>query len=358
MKKESLQILLLPEFQKFITASTTGRRLMPSGKKVRVGTIQQYSSVFVLLQAFEKSGNTPLRIQLLHRASLRLIQKEGHYWVRFFKNFCLFLFKERHCYDRYVFTVFKIIKAFFHYLALDKALPVGEFYKKFRMPLQKYTPVILSPIQLKFLITNVEFENSLSDRLKRVKDIFVFGATVALRYQDLMRLKKTNIQYAVDGVYIILHTQKTGSEIRVPLPDYAVNIIAKYKRKAGNFILPRLANSNLNIGLKILIKKAGWDYNLPKIRNLRGEPVEIKTKAGKSYQFYDHISTHTMRRTAITTLLLMGVDENSVRSISGHAPGSKEFYRYVVVVQEYLNAKVKQAYVKLLNEEEIPAQKI
>ena len=39
-----------------------------------------------------------------------------------------------------------------------------------------------------------------------------------------------------------------------------------------------------------------------------------------------------MRRTAITTLLLIGVDEISVRRISGHAPGSKEFYKYVVMV--------------------------
>ena len=65
-----------------------------------------------------------------------------------------------------------------------------------------------------------------------------------------------------------------------------------------------------------------------------------------------------MRRTAITTLLLLGVDEISVRRISGHAAGSKEFYRYVVVVQEYMNAKVKEAHIKLLNGEEISNQKL
>jgi len=59
-----------------------------------------------------------------------------------------------------------------------------------------------------------------------------------------------------------------------------------------------------------------------------------------------------MRRTAITTLLLMGVDESSVRRISGHAPGSKEFYRYVVIIQDYLNASVKQAHYNLINGDE------
>lgn len=232
-------------------------------------------------------------------------------------------------------------------------MPLGDFHKKFRVHTQKFTPVILSPPQLKFLIVNQAFQDSLSVSHKKIKDIFVFGCTVALRYQDLMRLQKKNIQYTTEGVSLLLHTQKTGAQIKVPLPDYAIAIINKYKKQAGRFVLPRLANSNMNLGIKALIKKAGWDYSLPKIRYRMGEPVEIKTAEGQSYKFYNHITAHTMRRTAITTLLLMGVDENSVRSISGHTPGSTEFYRYVVVIQEYLNARVKEAHVKLLNEAEI-----
>ena len=55
-----------------------------------------------------------------------------------------------------------------------------------------------------------------------------------------------------------------------------------------------------------------------------------------------------MRRTAITTLLMLGVPENLVRRVSGHAPGSKEFYKYVSIAQEYLNEEVKNAYKKLM----------
>lgn len=83
-----------------------------------------------------------------------------------------------------------------------------------------------------------------------------------------------------------------------------------------------------------------------------GEAVELKSAAGNTLRFNEHITVHTMRRTAITTLLLMGLDETSVRRISGHAPGSKEFYRYVVVVQDFLNARVKEAYFRLLRDEE------
>lgn len=349
MKNNKSLILVIPEFKKFITASSTGRRLMPSGKKVRSGTIRQYQCVLSLLEEFECLQTGPLRIQLLHRSSLRTIQKEKNYWIRFFKKFSLFLYRKKNCYDQYVGSVFKVIKTFFHFLSLEKALPVGDFHKKFRVPTEKFNPVILSPAQLRFLITSREFEDSLSESLKKIKDIFVFGCTVALRYQDLMGLKKTNIQYTGEEVNLVLNTQKTGSEIRIPLPEYAVLILNKYKRKAGRFVMPRLSCTNLNLGIKSLIKKAGWDYSLPKIRQRQGELVEIKNTSGDSFRFFNHVTAHTMRRTAITTLLLMGVDETSVRRISGHAPGRKEFYRYIGVVQEYLNARVKEAHVRLLS---------
>ncbi|HMI77188.1 MAG TPA: tyrosine-type recombinase/integrase, partial [Ferruginibacter sp.] len=335
-----------------------GRRLMPSGKKVRKGTITQYRCVLALLEEFESLHEISLRIQLLHRGSLRDVQKEKNYWTRFFKQFSAFLYRKKNCYDQYVGSVFKVIKTFFRYLLVEKALPVGEFHKKFRVPSEKFTPVILSPSQLNFLITNKEFEGSLPIPLKKVKDIFVFGYTVALRYQDLMQMKKTNVQQAPDATYIILHTQKTGAEIKIPLPGYAISIIHKYRGSAGKHVLPRLSCTNMNLGIKKLISLAGWNYNLPKFRNRVGEQVEIKTRQAESFKFCDHITAHTMRRTAITTLLLLGVDENSVRRISGHAPGSKEFYRYVVVVQEYLNSKVKEAHFRLLNDINKVEQKV
>jgi hypothetical protein len=46
---------------------------------------------------------------------------------------------------------------------------------------------------------------------------------------------------------------------------------------------------------------------------------------------------------------MLGVDENTVRRISGHAPGSKEFYRYVVISQTYLNEKVRAAHNQLVS---------
>ncbi len=92
------------------------------------------------------------------------------------------------------------------------------------------------------------------------------------------------------------------------------------------------------------MEKAGWLYSVPKFRNRRGRPVEIKNKMGNSFRFCDHITAHTMRRTAITTLLILGVPEMVVRKISGHAAGSQELHRSVSIAQDYLEQEVKKAY--------------
>lgn len=339
---------LLPWFCKFMAATATGRRLMPSGKKIRKSTQMQYLHVYKLLCEFESCLPQPLRIRLVHRSSLRELQREKNYWAVFFRKFCSFLYNEKKYFDYYCTGVFKVLKTFFNYLGTEKSLPVGHFHKKFRVPAEKFTPVIISPAQLRYLILDKEFEHLLKPSLQKIKDIFVFGCTVGLRFRDLMQLKKENIWHTPDGVFITLHTRKTGAEVKIPLPEYAVAIVNKYWKKAGRFVLPGISDGRLNIQLKLLMEKAGWTESLPKIRHRRGEPVEIKTAKGKGYRFCDHITAHTMRRTAITTLLLLGVEEQFVRRISGHAPGSREFYRYVVIAEDYLNKKVREAQKKLL----------
>ena len=319
-----------------------------SGKRIARGTITNYLHVYNLLEVFESKSTDKLRVQLLHRAPMRTLQREKNYWKRFFIHFSNFLYKEKNYYDNHVANVFKTIKTFFNYLQGEKGFIVGNYHKSFRIPLQQATPVVILPQQLNFLITNKEFETSLNPYLKRAKDIFVFGCTTGLRYSDLMSLKKTSIVLSNNEASLVLFTQKTNTEIKIPLPNYLLDIVHKYRRKAGRYILPRLSSTNINLQVKKLVKAAGWNYLFPKNLSRKGDMKEIKTQQGDSWRFYQHITAHTMRRTAITILLVMGVSEMMVRRISGHAPGSKEFYKYVGIAQEYLNHEVRNAYKKLV----------
>jgi integrase len=118
------------------------------------------------------------------------------------------------------------------------------------------------------------------------------------------------------------------------LPDYAVQIVTRYKRGAKQ-LLPQLSVARLNQNIKELVERAGWIHPVAKVRMRRGKPVAQTRANGKSYRFCDLVSTHTMRRTAITTMLRFGMPELMVRRISGHKDGSKEFYKYVRFAQSY-----------------------
>lgn len=343
------ELQFITEFEKFITASASGKRLTATGKKLTKGAIENYGYTLLLLKEYETLYQIKLRIALLNKASLKTIQKEKNYWLKFYRQFASFLYKQKSCFDNYVATTFKNIKTFFNYLLLEKALPVGQYHKLFKTPQKQFTPIVLAPEQLNFLITNQEFYNSLTPSLQRIRDIFIIGCTVGLRVSDLMRLKKTNIITTQNETYLKIHTQKTGTEIKIPLPEYAVEILRKYAKKNNSYVLPQLANVNINKHLKQLAEKAGWTHNLPKSMSKQGKIVEVKTTKGKSYRFCDHITSHTMRRTAITTLLILGVPELVVRKLSGHAAGSKEFYKYISIANDYTNQQLKQAHHKLFN---------
>jgi intergrase/recombinase len=54
-----------------------------------------------------------------------------------------------------------------------------------------------------------------------------------------------------------------------------------------------------------------------------------------------------MRRTAITTMLMLGMKKHVVKQISGHSNDSKSFYRYVNLVQSYMDNEMDAVFNKL-----------
>ncbi|HSI91207.1 MAG TPA: site-specific integrase [Adhaeribacter sp.] len=209
-------------------------------------------------------------------------------------------------------------------------------------------PVVIMPERLHFLIHDELFRGGLSRSLQRVLDITVVGCTVGLRYSDLMALQPRHLRADGGQVHLCVATSKTGAGVQIPLPAYAVAILERYRKRGQKWLLPRLSNNQFNQQLKKIGNLAGWTEALPKYRSRKGRPFEIKDANGSSWPFYKHLSAHTMRRTAITTLLLLGVEEPVVRSLSGHAPGSREFYRYVAFVQSYLDRQVMDAHRRLM----------
>jgi len=325
--------------------------MMKGSRRIRPSTIINYTSLRVLLKGFSEKKKFPLRIMVLKNVrSGREYKAEKKYCRSFYLQFTNYLFYDRKCFDNYVGSNIKVLRVFFNYLVYERELNIGLFYKKFDVLLEEIEIIVLLQSQLQFLITNKEFEASLPDKLKKVKDFFVFGCTVALRISDLMALTKANLEIVSDKYYLRTSSKKTETFTRVLLPPYVVEILKKY---AGHKkILPRITKAQLNVKIKELIELANWNEERIVIRHRRGEPIEIyKNEKNKTpYRFCDLISSHTMRRTAITTLLCLNVPENVVRKISGHAPNSKEFYKYVELSQKYMDGEIEKAHKELIGE--------
>ena len=93
---------------------------------------------------------------------------------------------------------------------------------------------------------------------------------------------------------------------------------------------------------------AGWTEEIHKTRNKRGQPQTIfkETDTKTNYRFCDLVSSHTMRRTAITTMLRMGMNETNVRLISGHTAHSPSFYRYVFFADSFMEEEMDKFHAK------------
>ncbi|MBS1624347.1 MAG: phage integrase SAM-like domain-containing protein [Bacteroidetes bacterium] len=337
----------LEVYDKLIRAMASGRKRLPNGNTYRTGTVDNYRYVRKSLENFCTLRSFPMRLRPIKKLSQRELIRERNYWKKFYKKYSDYLLYTMEYHDNSVGFHMKTLRAVFNYANRDLMLGVGEFHRELYVHKEEIPVIILTPERLQFMISDKAFEAGLPGRLRRIKDTLVFGCTVALRYSDLMNLTAANLLRAGDNYYLQVRSQKTKTYTQVKLPDYAIAIAEKNITDHGR-LLPKISKFNMNKYLKELTEAAGWTEPVGKYRERKGQVFEIK-RGREQYRFCDMVSSHTMRRTAITTMLTLGVPEHIVRSISGHAPMSKEFFKYVGIAQVYKDRELDRMHERLKN---------
>lgn len=218
-------------YNQLIKESTSGKRLKKNGRRIRSSTIDSYYSTQRLLQEFIKEKNFELKIYLVNNLTKKETEQAKKYYKKFFKEFTDYLYFKKDFFDNYVGIIVKILRMFFNYLNTEVGLGVGEFHKNFYVHTEEIPIVVFSPEELNYLIYNEELNQKLPAHLRRAKDVFVFGCTVALRFSDLMALKRTNIEFYNNSYYLKVTSIKTDTSTSIKLPDYAVEILKKYQKK-------------------------------------------------------------------------------------------------------------------------------
>lgn len=348
MNKKINPLDLLDEFRSFIIQCQKGKRRNKNGSKITPGSVRKFQVTLNKLEEFSNMKSFDLRIKINSKPNQKFIQAEKIYWTKFYIKFTRFLYEDLDCYDNYVGSVIKDIRTFFNYLLIEKNIAVGNFYKSFYVAHENIQILTISPEQLNFLINDQNFESSLRPVLKKVKDIFVAGCTLGLRYSDLINLRKYNLEIFGNALYIKVQSLKTKTYTRIKAPDYLLQIFNKYSKR-GKTLLPYFNLVRLNIYLKELAEFANWTGETIKTRQKKGRSEIIyKSRKQKNYhRFCDLVSSHMMRRSAITNLLTLQMPEHLVRKISGHAPNSKEFHKYVAISQEYMDIESDKVFDKL-----------
>jgi len=146
-------------------------------------------------------------------------------------------------------------------------------------------------------LSNLETYDFISERLDRVRDLFVFSCYTGIAYIDVMGLTKDNILMGIDGNnWIITKRQKTKAPIKVPILAKAKEIIDKYDNhpmtQVTGMLLPSISNEKLNAFLKEVANFSGIKKNLT-----------------------FHMARHTF---ATTVTLTNGVPIETVSKLLGH----------------------------------------
>lgn len=161
-------------------------------------------------------------------------------------------------------------------------------------------------------------EFSGSDKLNRVRDMFLFQCYTGLRFSDMQDLRKSQIKKGFIEKVIV----KTDTAHSIPLIAPAQKIADKYLETTGSYLFPRYSNQKYNSYLKDLGAAVEFD-----------EEIEFSQKIGRrtistTKPKSEVISSHTARRTFVTMSLKFGLSAEEIMQVTGHKDYSS-FKKYV-----------------------------
>ena len=182
----------------------------------------------------------------------------------------------------------KMVTLAFHLEWIDK-----DPFVKFKPTLIKTEREFLTKDELE----RIENLSISLERLKIVRDLFIFSCYTGISYIDIMQLTENNIVLGMDNTnWIITKRQKTSTPVKIPLLSKAEDLIASYrghpKTEDRGILFPNLSNQKLNSYLKEIADLCAITKNLT-----------------------FHMARHTF---ATTITLTNGVPIETVSKLLGH----------------------------------------
>ncbi|MDT0688724.1 site-specific integrase [Salegentibacter sp. F188] len=283
-----------------------------SGKSISKSTAKRYWTCYNHVEQF---------INEVYRSDDYRMKDIDH---QFITRFEYFLKTERECNHnsalKYVNNFKKIIR-----IALANQWMDRDPFYNYKVQFESVEREFLNEDEVKALV-----EKELHfDRLRVVRDLFVFSCYTGLAYGDVEKLTENDITKGLDGgKWIRTKRKKTKSLSSIPLLPIAEEIIERYKDyprvKNKHCILPVPSNQRYNAYLK-----------------------EIAMMCGIKKSLTTHLARHTF---ATTITLTNGVPIESVSKMLGHKD-LRTTQHYAKIVDRKISDDMKALRAKLEEKE-------
>lgn len=272
-----------------------------NGKTKKQTTLEKYSTTLKYLKQFSIDRRFPVDFNTID--------------LDFYNKFTDYL-EKKDCSLNTIGRYIKDIKTFMGEAA-DRGLTTNFMFrtKKFKKPSQETDSIYLTEKEIN-KIYNLKLDHH--KRLEAVKDLFVFGCYVGLRFSDYSTIKPENIIQIEGDYFIKLITKKTNQLVIIPCNTVVLEIFKKYGNNVN--MLPRaITNQKFNKYIKEVSQLAG----LNEIGRLSTAP---------ELQLWECISSHTARRSFATNYYLQGFPTIDLMKITGHKT-EMAFMKYIKVTK-------------------------
>lgn len=339
--EETKEDEVIEAFKLFIKATEDGTRKTRDEREMKPGTVEVYRTTIFALKRFKEHENILLTWDSLND--------------QFYSSFSNYLWDVLNHYDNSVGKIITKLKTFLNWCVEEKIISDKKYSKKWRSWDEDIEIMVLYPDEIRLLYT-IE----VPEDLIHTRDIFLAGCMTCLRVSNLLSLTQMDL-VNMNGLYLLnVISVKSEKPLNIEVSPILYQIFLKYWGQYDT-LLPTISDVKFNVKLKELAKffkdhflknkkdivtkdfiGNDWNRSFVRIRYKRGTPIKQLIPIEKV------ISSHTMRRTGITNLLMMGLTEIEVKTISGHSFTSRSFGKYVKIAAQFVNRKSKKAWDTIL----------
>lgn len=269
------------------------------GKDKSESSLQNYHAVTKHLKDYAQYSKTRVDFETID--------------LDFFYNYVTYLKKVKKLSTNTIAKDISILKVFMgEAIDLEYTDNMKFKHKKFSFNEEETEHVYLTEKELEKLYRH----NISNKKLEQVRDLFIFGAWVGLRYSDYSNIQPENIVKMDDEYFIKIITQKTKELVIIPCNPVVIEIFEKYSQNSNK--LPKsISNQKFNDYIKEVCVLA----ELTEVGRLNSTP---KAKLASL------VSSHTARRSFATNFYLQGFPTIDLMKVTGHKT-ERSFLKYIRV---------------------------